>query len=96
MSEVVEFLNRRIAKARDFLRSRAQSYRLTFDKGNAANVAVLVDLAKFCRAHVSTANQDPIVMALLEGRRDVWLRVQQHLKLDDDTLWMIYGGKQET
>lgn len=84
-----------VAKARDFLRHRAQNYRLTFERENGANTAVLVDLARFCRAHVSTGNKDPLIAARLDGRREVWLRIQHHLKLDDATLWMIYGGNQK-
>jgi len=52
---------------------------------------VLRDLAKFCRANQSTFHADPRVHAVAEGRREVWLRIQQHLNLTDDQLWQIYG-----
>lgn len=55
--------------------------------------AVLVDLARFCRAHASTAHPDPHVAARLDGRREVWLRIQQHLNLDNDTLWLLFDGR---
>jgi len=53
---------------------------------------VLVDLQRFCRANTSTAHPDPYMAARLDGRREVWLRLQQHLRLDDETLWKLYGG----
>lgn len=52
---------------------------------------VLADLAKFCRANQSTFHADPRVHAVAEGRREVWLRITQHLNLTDDQLWRMYG-----
>jgi len=26
----------------------------------------------------------------LDGRREVWLRIQQHLQLSEDALWKLY------
>jgi hypothetical protein len=54
---------------------------------------VLNDLAAFCRANKSTFHEDPRAHAVLEGRREVWLRIQQHLQLDEDALWKIYGNQ---
>lgn len=78
-------------KALSFLRSRKQAYLSVFhDKGvNSENV--LIDLAKFCRAHTTTYHADPRVHAVLEGRREVWLRIQNHLNLTSDQLWKLYG-----
>ncbi len=76
-----------VERARDFLRGRKASYCRTFNLENRDNEAVLVDLAKFCRAHESTADS-----VRLDGRREVWLRIQQHLNLDSETLWKLYGG----
>lgn len=53
---------------------------------------MLADLARFCRAHTSTADKDPMVAARLDGRREVWLRIQQHTKLSNDTLWLLFDG----
>lgn len=53
---------------------------------------VLRDLARFCRAHSSTFHPDPRAHALAEGRREVWLRIAQHLHLTEDELWRIYGN----
>jgi hypothetical protein len=51
---------------------------------------VLKDLAKFCRAHESTFHKDPRAHAVMEGRREVWLRIQNQLNLTDEELWALY------
>lgn len=80
---------------RDYLRTRAQAYRLVFS--GEPGRQVLLDLAKFCRAAQTTFTPDERATALLEGRREVWLRIQHHLKLSDDDLWELYqgGGRQK-
>ena len=83
-----------IERAREFLVGRKAAYERTFpDKDIDARI-VLEDLAKFCRAHESTANKDPHVASRLDGRREVWLRIQHHLKLDSEYIWRIYMGSQ--
>jgi hypothetical protein len=86
---VSELLN----KALDFLRVRRMAYVKTF-QGPLAD-EVLKDLAKFCRAHESTFNPDGRAHALMEGRREVWLRIQNHLQLTDEQLWERYGQKKQ-
>lgn len=54
---------------------------------------MLSDLAKFCRANDTTFHPDPHIRCQLDGRREVWLRIQNHLKLTDDELFEIYGRK---
>lgn len=76
--------------AQQFLAERRTDYVKTFD--TPAGQKVLADLAKFCRAHESTFHSDARVHAVAEGRREVWLRIQQHLQLDDQTLWRVYGA----
>ena len=76
-------------KARAFLFNRQRAYTLTFDPASEANALVLSDLALFCRADESTFHQDPRIHALMEGRREVFLRIQEHLKLDGETLAKI-------
>jgi hypothetical protein len=53
---------------------------------------VLRDLAKFCRAHETTASPSDRDTYIKEGRREVWLRIQQHLRLTDEQLWELFGG----
>jgi len=85
MTLASDLLNR----AKSFLAQRRTAYVRTFicPPGDE----VLQDLAKFCRANQTTYHADPRVHAVLEGRREVWLRIQQHLQLSDDQLWRIYG-----
>jgi len=80
-------------KARSFLRSRSRAYSLTFSPENQAARIVLEDLAKFCRANDSTFHADERIHAALEGRREVWLRICHHIKLNPDQLWKVYGRK---
>ena len=79
-----------LAKLRVALGDRRYAYQTTF-KGPLADV-VLRDLARFCRAHESTFHVDPRAHAVAEGRREVWLRIQNHLKLTPDELWALYSG----
>jgi hypothetical protein len=81
-------------QARSFLFRRRTAYVKTFL--NPFGDEVLRDLAKFCRAHQTTFHLDPRAHALAEGRREVWLRIQQHLQLSEDELWRIYGNQNMT
>lgn len=76
----------------DLLRRRKQAYLEVFN--SPVGKALLADLAVFCRAHETTFHPDARVAATLDGRREVWLRIQHYLELDLDTLWDIYGSKQ--
>ena len=87
---VVEQWYAKFGKTLDFLRGRSQSYKLTF--GNPTGNRVLVDLAKFCRANDTTFHADPRIAANLDGRREVWLRIQNHLRLNPEQLMSIYAG----
>lgn len=77
-------------KARDFLRRRSTAYRATF--ASPMGEEVLADLARFCRAHHSTAHPDPHMAARLDGRREVWLRIQAHVRLSEDELWKLFNA----
>lgn len=73
-----------------FLGNRRKAYRLAF--GSPAGQEVLMDLVAFCRAASTTFHEDPRVSAALEGRREVFLRIQQHLNLTPEQLFSLYGG----
>lgn len=73
--------------ARAIVMSRKSAYERTFD-GIDGNI-VLEDLAKFCRANETTFNEDPRIHAVLEGRREVWLRIQKYLNITPDELWQL-------
>lgn len=78
-----------IDRARNFLFRRRTAYIKTFQGPFAEEV--LADLARFCRANQTTFHSDPRVHAVAEGRREVWLRISQHLNLTDEQLWQLYG-----
>lgn len=80
--------------ARQFLARRRYVYNATFRAPIAAEV--LADLAKFCRANESTFHADPRVHAVAEGRREVFLRIQKHIRLTDEELFSLYGTGQPT
>jgi hypothetical protein len=82
-----------IERAREFLHQRRNSYKRLFHYENRDAQVVLEDLAKFCRAHESTFNPDERTHALLEGRKEVWLRLQQHLNMTEEELWLLYSRK---
>lgn len=78
-------------KLRRLLGERRYAYQKTFN-GPLADV-VLKDLARFCRAHQSTFNENDRAHVLAEGRREVWLRLEHHLKLTPEQLWELYSGR---
>jgi len=83
-----------IKYALSFLRTRKKSYQLTFPYYSPAQRAVMEDLATFCRANESCVvlgNHDASL--ILEGRREVWLRIQQHLHLSPEQLMELYSKK---
>lgn len=80
-----------IEKVRAFLSTRKSAYQTTLS-GPIAEI-VLQDLAQFCRAHESTFAADERTAGRLDGRREVWLRIQHHLQLTDDELWDLYRKK---
>lgn len=75
-----------------FLRQRKRAYQLTLGGESPAQRILLADLAKFCRASEGTMSGDPHRTSYLEGRRSVWLRIQQHLRLSDEQLMLLYGS----
>lgn len=83
----------RYQKLRSFLRRRGTAYKTTFDTETGKDV--LADLARFCRANESTFHPDERASVLLQGRHEVWLRIQQHLQLTDDELWSLIGRGSE-
>lgn len=74
----------------DFLRRRKQNFQRTFMTPEGQEV--LKDLQTFCRAMTTTFHPDARVAAALDGRREVWLRIQEHLNLGSEQLYVLYGG----
>ena len=79
------------AKQSEFLatlRNRRLAYIGLFGKENdLATDTVLKDLALFCRAEQSTFHQDARLHAVLEGRREVWLRIQEYLHSSEEQIF---------
>jgi len=80
-----------IQKAKDFIRGRQTAYMLVFKKDDIAVDAVLKDLAKFCKANKPCFHEDARIHACFEGRREVFLRIMEHLNLTPDEYWDKYG-----
>ena len=74
--------------ARALVRDRRTQYVQTFT--TAAGKDVLADLARFCRAAESTFHEDDRIAAKLDGRREVWLRIAEHLNLSPEQLYDLY------
>jgi len=80
-----------IDKAVEIIRHRKRDYGHAFL--SPAGQGVLQDLATFCRATESCFDPDPRVHAVAEGRREVWLRIQRHLNLTSEQLFLLANGK---
>ena len=66
-----------------FLRQRRAAYAQTFNNINGQKV--LADLRRFCKASVPTADMNNVhTTYLLEGRREVFLRIVSMLQLTDE------------
>lgn len=91
--EQVTLALREIANATEqMLRERQGAYQRIFgDPARSADAAiVLADLGRFCRANSSAFRADAREHAALEGRREVWLRIRDHVDLRLDELTAKY------
>ena len=76
------------AQATDLFHDTEQpqtAFQIVFGSGDAAKT-VLADLGRFCRAEEPCWSEDQRHHARLEGRREVWLRIQAQLKLPIEEL----------
>ena len=82
----------------DFFKRRKINYQLAANQ--PAMQELLIDLAVFCRANETCVVKDmhgKVDMdrtMMLEGRREVWLRIQEHLNLNIQQLYSLYTGRQ--
>lgn len=77
-----------------FLRQRRAAYAQTFN--NEAGKKVLADLRRFCRATTPTADVSNVNQTyLLEGRREVWLRILSHINLSDEDVVQLIEDYEE-
>jgi hypothetical protein len=97
-----------MSRVTDFLRDRKRAYQFAFTnkrivaglkeaylefKGSPAGNLVLSDLARFCRATSTTWSDDARHHARLEGRREVWLRITEHMHLTTEQLQALYDQR---
>lgn len=81
-----------VISAFDFLRHRRRAYQLAM--GSPAGNEVLSDLARFCRAiETCVVPGDHDRTLILEGRREVWLRITDHLHLTSEQLYALHAGR---
>lgn len=65
---------------------KRRSYQLTFNRARSGTPIVLMDLARFCHAYAPCSNDRE------QGRRDVWLHIQKHLRLSDEEYVVLMAG----
>lgn len=77
---------------RRYIETRRRAYKAVFTgKGEHGDIEfVMRDLAAFCRAYEPTFNMNPKVQDLLEGRREVFMRIMSFMHLSHDTLYVQY------
>lgn len=86
-------VSEQVVRVITYLADRKKAYQLTFQLNQPANVLVLEDLARFCRAKESCAVPgDRDKTFILEGRREVFLRIQNHLNLSPEQLFTLYNA----
>lgn len=83
-----------VSTYRMIIQSRMVAYNRVFDAKNQYTKVVLLDLSKFCRAHESTFHKDPRLHAMLEGRREVWLKIQEYLQLTEQEIYDLHKIKE--
>lgn len=82
-----------VDKIRILLRDRSYAYKKVFKENDRAVKLVLLDLARFCRAHETTFHKDDRIHAALEGRKEVWMRIQEHLHLSSEQLMEFHKAR---
>ncbi len=82
-----------IPEVKAWVQGKTIAYGKVFDKKSPYTHSVLQDLAKFCRAHESTFHPDARVHAVLEGRREVWLKIERMLELTPEEIYKLHETK---
>lgn len=94
----MSIIGERAAQLFEYFRQRKINYQLACNQ--PAMQEMLIDLASFCRANETcvvkdeNGRVDDALTKILEGRREVWLHIQQHLNLNTQQLYMLYTGRQ--
>jgi hypothetical protein len=73
---------------------RRRAYKAAFN--NPEGRKVLADLRRFCRATLPTADVNNVQTTyLLEGRREVFLRIAAHLQLTEEDVFKLIEDQNE-
>ena len=83
-------INRAWQVAYAIVHRRKRNYQVALT--SPAGQEVLVDIARFCRAFESCYHQNQRKTDILIGRHEVWLHIQNHLKLTPEQLLAIANG----
>lgn len=83
-------INKKIERQKNYLRNRQAAYQKVF-AGNNDLKEVMEDLTRFCRGNSSCFDPDARVHSVFEGRREVYLRIKDHLELSFEELWLKYA-----
>lgn len=73
-------------KAKSVVVHRQQAYQQALNPESQFVKVVMEDLERFCRGNASCFHPDPRAHALLEGRREVLLRIKDYLELSAEEL----------
>ena len=88
----------RAARLFEFFKRRGINYKLAANQ--PAMQEMLIDLSWFCHANETCVmldkegRCDEKLTWMREGRREVWLRIQQHTNLNAQQLYALYTGRQ--
>jgi hypothetical protein len=73
------------------LERRAQAYRRMYGNLAAEDREIIeADLEMFCRGNRAVFHENERVHVLLTGRQEVWMRIQDHVRLDLEELVRKY------
>lgn len=73
---------------RAYVARRKRAYAAVFKRGDSDVEFVLNDLAAFSRAYQSRFNLNERVQNVLEGRAEVYYRIVDYTRQDNDTLYL--------
>lgn len=79
---------------KDFFVTRKQAYQNVFNPESEMVKKVMKDLIPFCRFDRTAFHADARAHAILEGRREVMLRIKDHVNMTMDEFLLKYGKGQ--
>jgi hypothetical protein len=82
-------------RAMRFFRGHTRAYRQVFNRQSPAVQYVLADMEEFCCANRTTVGATDRDLAVREGRRQVWLRLQRALNLTPEEMFALARRKDQ-